>query len=270
MTSPERTAAETLLAALEKRSRKYFEQLRLCKQAFSEEAVHDLRVSIRRLLALVDLLKQCAPHPRLKKLRRELKDQLDQFDDLRDTQVMLAEISENLQTLPELASLQSPLQKREKRLLRRAAKNISGIQTGAITRRLAKIAASLQEPSDTGALTTSLLQALDDAYATVIQRHGWASPGQPASIHRVRIAFKKFRYMIEIIHPTLPGYPASLLERLHDYQGLMGEFKTRKCSCKRFSKWKKPKGQAPPRLPAAMQKTATPRQLTPIWKAATK
>jgi CHAD domain-containing protein len=48
-------------------------------------------------------------------------------------------------------------------------------------------------------------------------------PAQPATIHRVRVAFKKFRYMVEIVHPMLEGYPEANLKRMNRYQTLMGE-----------------------------------------------
>ena len=48
-------------------------------------------------------------------------------------------------------------------------------------------------------------------------------PVQPSSIHRVRIAFKKFRYTLEIIHPLLPGFPETQFKNMHNYQTAMGE-----------------------------------------------
>jgi CHAD domain-containing protein len=48
-------------------------------------------------------------------------------------------------------------------------------------------------------------------------------PAQPATIHRVRLAFKKFRYMVEAVHPFLENTPADYLKRLHDYQTSMGD-----------------------------------------------
>ena len=43
------------------------------------------------------------------------------------------------------------------------------------------------------------------------------------AVHDVRIAFKGFRYMVEIIHPLLDGFPEMNLEHMNDYQSLMGE-----------------------------------------------
>ncbi len=52
-----------LLEAIDQRWEKYREQIKTCRREFSEEAVHDLRVAARRLLALVDLIRAISPHP---------------------------------------------------------------------------------------------------------------------------------------------------------------------------------------------------------------
>ena len=64
--------------------------------------MHDVRVAVRRLLAIFDLLRAVSHHPRIQKIRRELKGQLDDLDELRDVQVQLADISEFVHDLPEL------------------------------------------------------------------------------------------------------------------------------------------------------------------------
>ena len=65
-------------------------------------------------------------------------------------------------------------------------------------------------------------QAVDEAYLTVIQRYGEVDPAQLVSIHRLRVAFKKFRYMVEAIYPCLPNFPETLLKRMQEYQTEMG------------------------------------------------
>ena len=68
-----------------------------------------------------------------------------------------------------------------------------------------------------------ILQAVDDAFLITKQRQNWINPAQATTIHRVRIAFKTFRYMVEIVHPLLPDFPPENLKQMHDYQSLMGE-----------------------------------------------
>jgi hypothetical protein len=88
---PERL--ELLLAAPDRLYGKYLLGRNRCQAAFSAESVHDLRIAVRRMLALVERLQAIEPQPRLKKLRRDFKAQLDSLDDLRDTQVLLAELA---------------------------------------------------------------------------------------------------------------------------------------------------------------------------------
>jgi CHAD domain-containing protein len=216
-------AQELLINSLEQRYSKYTVERQRCKDEFSEEAVHDLRIASRRLLALLTLLRAIDPQPRLQQLRRLFKNQLDGLDELRDTQVMLAEISEAIATLPEIEPLEKYLQKREKRLLKTVEQEVRALKNSAISKHIEKIQQDLIGPLASQDLTASLLSTVDDANLTVNRRLEQVDPTQPATIHRVRIAFKKFRYMVEIIHPILPGFPEPQLKSMHDYQTAMGE-----------------------------------------------
>jgi len=215
-------AAHLLLDGLEKCWRKYTGQLKICREEFSNEAVHDLRVATRRMMAIIRLLHAIAPHPRLQKIIRTLKKQLDEFDDLRDTQVILAEVSEAVQQLPKLLAFQKYEQRQELQLLREVRKQIRKFDTKVLTRRIRKTRDSIQA-SDNELLETEILQAVDDAFMIAKQRLELVDTNRPPTIHRVRIAFKTFRYMVEIIYPLLKEYPADLLKNMHDYQSLMGE-----------------------------------------------
>ena len=216
------TVNELLLEALNRRWKHYRAELKRCRAEFSNEAVHDLRVAARRMLALIQLLNSIAPRPRLQKLTRAFKDQLDQFDDLRDTQVILAEVSETIQDLPQLQKFQYHLQTVEEDLLKTLRKRLKVINLFDVSKRIRRTRESLEAATDDN-LNSQVLQAVDDAFLLVKQRHGWIDTAQPATIHRVRIAFKTFRYMLEIIHPLLESFPNENLKRMHDYQVLMGE-----------------------------------------------
>ena len=56
-----------------------------------------------------------------------------------------------------------------------------------------------------------------------MRRYQRVDPETPASIHRMRVAFKNFRYMVEIVHPLMPGYPQDNLIHMHAFQSLMGD-----------------------------------------------
>jgi len=216
------TVNQLLLAALDKRWKNYRAQLKRCRAEFSNEAVHDLRVAARRMLALIQLLNSIAARPRLQKLNRAFKDQLNQFDDLRDTQVMLAEISETIKELPQLQKFQYHLQIVEEDLLKTLRKKLKVIDLFDVSKRIRKTRESLETNSD-DELALQTLQAVDHAFLVTKQRHSWIDSAQSATIHRVRIAFKAFRYMVEIIQPLLKDFPPDNLKQMNDYQSLMGE-----------------------------------------------
>lgn len=213
-----------LLEALDQRWKGYRAELKRCRAEFSNEAVHDLRSSARRMLAIIQLLNSVSPRPRLQKLKRAFKDQLDEFDDLRDTQVILAEISETLQDLPQLQIFQEYLQGVEKGLLKILRKKLKVIDLYDVSKRIRRMRESLKaEANLNGELVEQTLQTVDDAFLITKQRQNWINPAQATTIHRVRLAFKTFRYMAEIVYPLLNEFPSENLKRMHDYQSLMGE-----------------------------------------------
>jgi CHAD domain-containing protein len=209
-----------LITSLDERWQKYSVELANCRAAFSEAAVHDVRVATRRLLATLDLIAASVSDVKTTKLHRALKEQLDDIDDLRDTQVMLAEATEQLSSIPALVTLQIYLQKREQRFMRKAQEDIEALDIDKLEKRLLKIRTSLLANAETN---IDLLSVVDDAFLAVIKRTGKVDPAEPATIHRVRIAFKTFRYMVEIIHPVLPDFPKKQLKQMQDYQTSMGD-----------------------------------------------
>src|SRR6266487_4502202 len=170
-----------LLEALDQRWKNYRAELKCCRMEFSNEAVHDLRSAARRMLAIIRLLNSISPRPRLEKLNRAFKDQLDEFDDLRDTQVILAEISEVLQELPQLQGFEKHLQSTEKEILRTVHKKIKKFETSGLTKRIHKTQQSIEEEVSNG-LESQTMQAVDDAYFLTRQRLGWVDPTRSATI----------------------------------------------------------------------------------------
>jgi CHAD domain-containing protein len=211
-----------LLAALDDRWKNYRAELKRCREEFSNEAVHDLRSACRRMLAMIRMLRSVSPRPRLQKLNRAFKDQLDEFDDLRDIQVILAEVSETVKELPQLQEFQEHLQGVEKALLKMLRKRLKVVDLFDVSKRIRRLRESLKHETSSNLLLQSF-QAVDDAFLITRRRRDWINPAQSTSIHRVRIAFKSFRYMVEIVHPLVEVYPVENLKCMHDYQSLMGE-----------------------------------------------
>lgn len=215
-------AKALLLNALDTRWKKYRSELKLCRAEFSEEAVHDVRVAARRLLAFFDLLRSVLPHARIQKIRRALKNQLDELDDLRDTQVLLADVSEYIHEVPDLEVFREYLEKKERKYLRAARKMVASHKAGNLSERVEQTRAALAELPEEG-LAQGLLDAADETYARVVRLYHAVDSERVATIHKLRIAFKRFRYTVEIIHPILENFPLDHFERMRAYQTMMGD-----------------------------------------------
>jgi CHAD domain-containing protein len=57
----------------------------------------------------------------------------------------------------------------------------------------------------------------------VLSLRDQVDPQDSATIHQVRVAFKKFRYLVELLQPVLPRITVRQIEAMQDYQSLMGE-----------------------------------------------
>lgn len=212
-----------LLTRFDKLWQKYRKRLADCQQAASEEAVHKLRISCRRLLALIQLLQFLAPLPALRKLRKKLKTQLDNFDELRDTQVMLLEIADSMDALPALASYHRYLQHNEQRLLAQAPLTIRNVDSAALQQLFDKTQQKLAAEFGTTSLKPQLLAAIDAAYAAALDRYRLITAEQPATLHQLRIAVKKLRYMLDASQDLLPALPDHHLQHLQAYLTRLGD-----------------------------------------------
>lgn len=216
-------AAQMFLDAFDRRREAFLTRLKVCREEFSEGAVHDLRVAARRLIAFVEVVHLLDPEGRPSKARRQLKDLIDGFDELRDAQVMLAHLDEHAREEPALVPLRVFLLDREQTLrreARRAARDFAPRELKDRLKRLrARVAERLRDPGP----ELDPFAAVDEAYARVVQCDAAAGAEDTASIHRVRLAFKKFRYRFEIVQPALPGLPPDHPAQLHTYQAIVGQ-----------------------------------------------
>ncbi len=202
---------------------KYRKRLKACRKSADEEAVHKLRTSTRRLLALIELLQQLAPQASLRKSRKILKAQLDEFDQLRDIQVMRLDVSFLVAERPELAPFLHHLHVREQGLLMQTPAVISSLGRPKLARKLKKSANRCQKRLAGEDIALEVTKAIDGIYRAALERYRAIDPGQPASLHRLRISVKKLRYTLILAQTLLPGLPENHPQRLQNYLTSLGD-----------------------------------------------
>jgi CHAD domain-containing protein len=206
--------------------RRYRKRLKRCQERFSEDAVHASRVETRRLLSTIELLGAFIPERDIKKVRRALKQHLDTFDQLRDTQVQLGYVGRMRDTFPAARAFHNWLRKRESLLTRETRRNIRRIKTKRLGRRLAAFGKEIRHRRKqmTRAETFAMvLRSIHRAFAEVARRCRHVQAGDTKPIHRTRIAFKRFRYMVEALSPLLPAVTEEHRCAMRGYQFMMGD-----------------------------------------------
>jgi len=206
--------------------RRYRKRLKRCQERFSEDAVHDVRVETRRLLSTLELLGAFLPESDIKKVRRALKRHLDTFDQLRDTQVQLGYVGRMAGTFPDAHTFYDWLRKREARFTRTTRKAVKRIKTKRLGRCLAAFEKEirLQRKRITREQAFAIIRrAINLAFARVAHRCRHVRADDTKTIHRTRIAFKHFRYMVEALAPLLPAVTEDHRRALRGYQCMMGD-----------------------------------------------
>lgn len=216
-------AAVLLRDGLLQRWGKFSIRLGRCQADLSEENVHDLRVSMRRMMALLAMCKGVMPELKIKGLRREFKSHLDNMDALRDTQVANLFLKKHFRRNETAIPPVTYLGMQEAQLLRQVGFEVQRISTGLMQENVKELCALMEQSLTGTGVAGQILAVVDEAYANVLWRQVNINPGNLASVHAMRIAFKKFRYMLEVASPLIPPMPPSRPRVLHHYQGMMGD-----------------------------------------------
>src|SRR6185436_9305386 len=218
---------QELRKALRERWRAYRKALKQCRKHPSEKVVHNLRVQTRRLLSALELLGSFVTHSHVQKARRKLKKRLDDFSELRDTHVQLLSVEVMLQEFPELKPLYRKLLRREKRLIKPATNQAKISRCGGLARAVRRtnkhLKAGFANPSVRCRPRERISHILEAAFDRVVHLRKAIHPRNVETIHRTRVAFKKFRYMVELLEPVLPGVTRRQLVAMAHYQTMMGD-----------------------------------------------
>jgi CHAD domain-containing protein len=188
----------------------------------SDEAVHDLRVSIRRVLAWTAVRDALlGPDRRMHAALASLKALMSPLGNLRDAHVKRGWIRSVVPEGDEPSYLYSVRVASDVLRWEARVRNRLGART---TRRL-----RVHFPKGDGghggrtSATTPAQEFLGRLESEVSRHLGAAlDPAHPEALHRMRLAFKKYRYAAEVLLPLFPKATGETAKRLHDFQTLLG------------------------------------------------
>jgi CHAD domain-containing protein len=212
--------------SLKQQWKRYRKELKRCQHGCSTSAIHSFRVETRRLLSSLELLGGFLPARQVEKAERLLKRQLDIFDDLRDTQVQLAAVGGMRRAYPAARPFHACLWEWEERFARKTRKNIRKVKPARLGKLIAACRWEVEErlgKSTPRKALAALLRSVDRAFGRTRRLRTRIDARDTWTIHRTRVAFKKFRYMVEALAERLPAVTRERLAAMHHYQTMMGE-----------------------------------------------
>lgn len=195
---------------------------RLLGAAADEEAVHDLRVALRRIRTVLEVGRDVLGPFHADEVRAALRDVMKATGALRDEEV-LRDVLSKLGV--DRADVTSWLESRGRREARLRSALLARIRRGDVERGRQLLAAMLAfrvKPSRDRDLAKVARRAVERARKRVERRRG-AAFDDVVALHELRIAYKRLRYTVETFSEALPGDVASMAPAAARFQGRLGD-----------------------------------------------
>jgi CHAD domain-containing protein len=217
--------------------RGWLHEFHRCRRHASAPAVHHVRVESRRAMAVLALF-DTDGHPETRRVRKAVKATLDALSKLRDAHVQRAGAKKLIGKHPAARPFIKYLDHRERRLREAVSADLDRVHVRAASRACTRLAHD-------GAHRTPVVvarmarQAIAAAWDEVEERMQALDAADSRTIHRVRVALKRVRYMLEAglgvdaLDPRTKALDAAELAdsvhrmgRLHDTETLLERLDT--------------------------------------------
>ena len=218
---------EFLEASLDRRWRRFRRVLRATQAGVSESAIHELRVSLRRLISLLEILGGAISDDATGKARRVLKKLLRTLSPVRDVHVLSGRMEDFRGRFAAAKRLAKTLKKEEEVLVRTAQKPLCAAGVGRLKRLVGRSRKALRRellrPGGPRRTHAALMGQVREAFLKVDLRRRELTRESMDSFHALRIAFKKFRYAVEALQPGILDANDSVMRRMRQFQRRLGE-----------------------------------------------
>lgn len=237
--------AETLLSSVDDSWNQFLENWNKARAKSSEKSVHDLRVSTRRLIAILELTRAVSRNQNIVHLQRQFKKVLKRMGPLRDVQVQLETISTFRATEP-IKDFKRALMRLERREIEDIRKDLKRRRGRRLSDEMTDLRAGLEgrrEALDDARLGRSIERLLRMRRNEYVKARRAFTPENEDTLHPMRIALKKFRYVVEAAQPVLSDWAKERVSQMHACQTLMGDTRDSQVLQARLEKWAAKRGK---------------------------
>ncbi len=245
MMLPFMTPTNTLLSSVDKSWKQFSSAWKKARAKGSEKAVHDLRVSTRRLIATLELAGAISGDKEIARLQKQFKKVLKRMGPLRDVQVQLENLSQ-IRAIDPVKDFKRSLERSERREIARVTKDLKRRRRRRLSDGFHHVRGGFESPRkpvDDGTMRHAI-----DSLVAIRHRAFWRTrsrfkPENPQTLHNMRIALKKLRYVLEAAQPVLGGWVRKRSREMHTCQQLMGDARDLEILKSRLEKWADKKGK---------------------------
>lgn len=223
------TAAEKILAS---RVIEVFSNEAGVREGFDPEAVHDIRVALRRLQAALRMFRGCYPPQKLRRYRLRLRKLLGAFGAVRDQDILIDALSQHEDSQPEpvkkalarIVAERRTVQQQERVTVLLLLDKLQRANLSDNLLRFVKGARAFKREAPQGhfaaeaaAMAQRVLADWNDRRRQVQGRD------DPETLHQMRIAVKRLRYALELARLAKGEDYHECLGRLTDMQQVLGD-----------------------------------------------
>ncbi len=202
------------------------------REGCDPEAIHDMRVALRRLQVALRMFKACYPPKRLGRYRRQLRKLMTVLGAVRDHDIMIGALSDHAKGSPrpvqelleQVAAQRRVVRKRDRT---KALRMLDKLQRADFAKTLVGFVRSAREcgGADSGARFAEGAAAA--AQKAVMSwndlRKKLRGSGDPETLHQIRIAVKRLRYTLELCRLANSQECQGYVERLARLQQMLGD-----------------------------------------------
>jgi len=246
---------DSLLSSLDQSWKNFSGAWKSARTKSSEKAIHDLRVNTRRLIAILDLAKAVSGDAEIAKLQRRFKKVLKRMGPLRDTQVLLVNLS-RIQQRGLVGDFKKTLEQKERREINVIRDELSRGRKQKLSKAVEDVRGgfcNLQVKLGREKVHRSIDRVLSSRRNELLKAERRFHRSQPISedlLHAMRIALKKFRYVIEAAQPLLDDSARQRAKEMHAFQQLIGESRDVELLRAALEKWANKRGKVIAVVPA--------------------
>ena len=185
-------------------------------------------------------------------LQRKFKKILKGMGPLRDLQVQLEIISNMRQESP-IADFERSLERRERRQIAEIRKELKRSSKRRLTKGVKDVRAEFVRLHDKGGrerIRNAVERVLRLRRNEFLRTRKRFKPSDEETLHAMRIALKKLRYVVEAAQPVLGSYARERARHMHSFQQLLGDTRDLELLRTRLEKWATKRGNIIAIVPA--------------------